>query len=282
MSLGESPYPVESLPTLGLPRNLRSWYFMRYKEATWWREFRCPKNQLDEFFSIGGNCLAFRSTTPVHFLRTTWKDEHYKIEFFDWKEKILEKNLRISPDPDRFFCLCKMYGNPNGTVVITRLSPDENTILVGLQDHNGIFIAIQPKSKPPYLDICKKFIYLALNRSRAQRLLQINGRRQKSYIPFYQNFCAKDHDDTTYYENWCWMCRGVVDHMVEKVSRFRENIRVCKCKRKDKVKFDPDYLWHFRTMVRDKDEFEENGKDHFRCPLPFPRYHADPLLYCLD
>ncbi len=279
----EPPYPIETLPTIGLPANTKSWYFTRYTEAQMWRQLKCPVTQLDKFFSIGGNCLAFRSTTPIHFLRTTWSDVYYKLEFFDWKTKIKEEIVQVNPDPDRFYCICTMYGNPNGTVVITRLSLDRNTILVGFQDHNGIFIAIQPNINPPYENMCKRFLELVHNRTRAQRIAQLNGRNQRNYIPFSQEFCARDHANTYFYAHWCWMCRGVIEKMYRRLHRHRNNIRVCRCRMLTEEELARRGPWNSnQIMKRDPVEFEENGRDLFQCNLPSPRAHADPHLYCLD
>ena len=280
MSLSKPPYPVEELPTIRLPCDRNSWYFKRYSEATSWRQWRDPK-ELEEFFSIGGNILAFRSTTPVNFIRTTWEKEQYKIEFFDWKAKLREKIVSIEPSPCRFYCLCSYYGSPNGTVVITRLKTNDKKILVGFQDHNGIYITVQPESRSKK-EICEKFFEVVLNRSRAQRIIQVNGAKQKSYVPFSQEFCAKDHLTTVYHSFWCWLCRGVIVKHFEHISRNRTNVRVCTCKERSKVELAPGHLWYDNDIVRDEVEFNAHNRDFFKVNLPWYRAHADPLLHCLD
>jgi len=275
----EAPFPVKLLPTVKPPLNPKSWYFLRYISATRWRRFRNPDNP-QEFFAFG-DVLAFRSTTPVSFIRTSSKVNKFKIEFYDWKEEIMTKHVIIEDVPCRTYCMCTNYGNPNGTIIISRLSVDEKTVVCGFQDQNGIYIGIL-SNKLARNEICKRMMLLIPARTREQAVFQARGRVQRGYKPLSQEFCTRDHREVNYYMYFCWLCRGVEMSQVGKLARSRGNIRPCICKKREESDFGDWYLRDSDIIRRDELEYKVHGRNFFECNLPDNREYADPLLACLD
>jgi hypothetical protein len=267
------------------PKNPMSWYHKRYLTATRWRRFRNPE-KLWKFFAIGGtygkDCIAFRSTTPLVFLKTNNKVNKYKIEYFDWQKRVITKNVIIEDVKCRTYCACTQYGNPNGTVIITRLcKEDDNTTIFGFQDHNATYIAIMPKIKTKK-EICEEILELVPKRTREQVMLQARGRFKRDYTPLSQEFCIRDHRDVNFHMNFGWLCRGVESSKVRELARLRDNIRPCTCRNmrpEDLTEFD---LRDSDFIKRDEAEFDAHGRDFFKCSLPWYREYADPLLACLD
>ena len=283
--MSNPPYPVESLPSVKLPKNPTSWYHKRYLTATRWRRFRNPA-KLHKFFAIGGHfgedCIAFRSTTPLIFLKTNNKVNKFKIEFFDWQKQIVTKNVIIEDVKCRTYCTCTQYGNPNGTVVITRLSKeDDNTTIFGFQDQNATYIAIMPKIKTKR-EVCEDILELIPKRIREQVLLQAKGKFQRDYTPLSQEFCTRDHREVNFHMYFCWLCRGVVSDKVSELARRRDNVRPCTCRTKRPEDFTERDLRDSDLVQRNEVEFNSHGRDFFECNLPWYREYADPLLACLD